>query len=112
MIKFRVDFGLTGDKKEVDWYKELDDFPRVLSYNNKKWEWVMYDRDLKGNVDYILTFGEMPTYSQNYWARAVDFDDIYVSKSRPWECQCGANNTSFPWDHMRYCSKWKPWEYL
>jgi hypothetical protein len=104
-MKLRIDFGQIA-RKEVNWYNSLEDFPKLLSYHGKRYEWFMYDKDKSGQTDYILTFSELPTYDPNYYAEMEDFDAIFGG-AMGIQCECGAIYTSFPQFHMFYCKKWR-----
>jgi hypothetical protein len=104
-MRLRVDFGQIA-RKEVNWYSPLDDFPRLLSYNGKRYEWFMYDKDKSGQLDYILTFAELPTYDPNYYAEMEDFETMFGG-AMGIQCECGAIYTGFPQAHMFYCKKWR-----
>jgi hypothetical protein len=56
--------------------------------------------------DYVLKFKEMPMYDTRYWDPAPNLEDLLGEVEK---CECGAHHTSFPWDHLRYCSKWRKW---
>jgi len=109
-MRLRIDFGTDEkDRESIHWYKELNDFPHLISHNRKKWEWAMYSPDDSNIFDYVLVYTEVPSYDPNYWAYSPTLDDIRSSPKNKAGCECGAEKTSFPWDHMRFCEEWKPW---
>lgn len=101
----KIKFGSNGLEKQIEWGKKLDDFPKLLNFNGNKWEWFMYN-NINVN-DYELTFTQLPTYDPNYYADMINFEDLFTSSYNI--CACGAAYSSFNWDHMRFCSLWKPW---
>lgn len=106
-MKVIVNFGLVI-KKEVDWYKDISDFPRLLRFNGQKWEWVVYNSIGNG---YQLTFSQLPTYDPNFYADMNSFEDMFERYQD--RCECGAAySKSFSFDHMRFCKKWKPWSQI
>jgi hypothetical protein len=106
-VRLRVDFGTHGARKEITWWNSLEDFPPFISYNGKKYEFLMYDRDPSGQVDYTLLFTEIPTYDPNFYSDMPSWETLFGTRGS--SCECGAIYTSFPWDHMRYCSLWRKW---
>lgn len=104
-MKLRVEFGINGSKREVNWYRDIEDFPTVISHDGNNWEWVSYEKDPLGHVDWILFFGMLRPHDSEYYSKVPSLDDITGGRMET-GCQCGAIYTSFPWDHMRYCPKW------
>lgn len=105
-MKLNIKFGLLGDK-EVDWWKSIDNFPKTIRYLNVVYEWVFYDDDDSHKYDKILWFSEMKKYDLRYNDEHEDWNHIF--ENHKLSCSCGARYSSFPWDHMRFCSEWKKW---
>lgn len=105
MIKLFISFGHDGIKKEVAWYRELMDFPKLLKFRGIPWEWAMYHNVGK---DYELTFAKIPTYDPNFYVEMESFEAMFEWTGAD-KCECGSIYTSFSWDHMRYCKKWTKW---
>lgn len=105
-MRLKVKFGFI-DTKEVSWYRPLEDFPHLIKFLNRNYEWILYDKDLTGKVDMILVYSELPTYDPNYNVSAPLWSDMFRDTYNA--CECGADFTSFPWDHMKYCRKWSKW---
>lgn len=105
-MRIRVRFG-QDNQEETDWHKNLDDFPKLLIYKNKKYDWVFYDKDETSKVDIILLFTEVPNYDPNFYVDCSSWENLF-SGSQP-GCECGARFSSFDFDHMRMCKLWKPW---
>jgi hypothetical protein len=110
-MKIRVNFGLSGSIKDVSWYQPVEDFPKFVEFAKKKWEWFFYDKDQSGQFDYVLTFSEIPSYDPNYNTAIPTWEDLFWHQ-KSYQCECGAAYSSFPWDHMKLCKLWKPWEEL
>ena len=106
-MRLRVEFG-SLDVKEVTWTKSLNDFPNIIKFLGRNYEWVTYDSDPTGKVDMILQFSELPTYDPNFGVYCPIWTDMF--KENDSTCDCGARFSSFPWDHMRFCPKWTPWK--
>ncbi len=105
-MRLRVVFGFVGTH-DVVWWKPLPDFPNIIKYLGKNYEWVTYD-DTTKDVDYVLTFSALSSYDLNYDVQCPDWKDLF--KEDTGGCDCGAKHSkSFPWDHMRMCKLWKPW---
>ena len=105
-MNLTLNFGLNGSKKQVTWWQPHDNFPKLIQYNGKKWQWVMYNAISNG--DYELTFSELsPSHSRYNDSMAV-FEDMFRYTGQE-GCECGAVYTSFKWDHMRYCKLWTKW---
>jgi hypothetical protein len=105
-MKLRVKLGST-DTKEVSWFKNLEDFPKLIKYLGRNYEWVFYDIDPTGKVDQVLTFSMLMTYNPNYGVTCDSWTDLFGVDLNV--CECGAAFSSFSWDHLRYCKKWSPW---
>ena len=104
-MKLDVVFG-SDAKKKVSWDKPLEDFPKLMLYNGKKCEWVMYRDALY--VDKELIFSELPKYDPNFYvSNYAVFEDMFEKDTNG--CQCGAAYSSFSWDHMRFCPKHVKW---
>jgi hypothetical protein len=105
-MKLTINFGHNGTKKEVNWYRDLMDFPKLMRFQSAKWEWAMYHNT---GPDYELTFSQIATYDPNYYVDMPSFEDMFEWGVND-KCECGAIYTSFAWDHLRYCKKYKPWD--
>ncbi len=104
-MKLTLNFGLNGAKKQIDWYRDLMDFPKLIRFQNAKWEWAIYSNVGK---DYELTFSQIPTYDPSFYVDMPSFEDMFEWGATD-RCQCGAVYSSFSWDHMRFCPKWTKW---
>ena len=104
-------FGLNGAREELTWWLPLDQFPTNIEYKSEKFEWVMYDADMTGQYDYILTFSKILPYQTSYNYPCDRFEDL-VKHTYGAKCECGAKYTSFSAFHMRFCPKWLPWNKL
>jgi hypothetical protein len=107
-MKLVINFGHNGIKKEVDWYRQLMDFPKLIRFSGSKWEWAMYHN--VGST-YELTFSQIATYDPNYYVDMPSFEDMFEWGVTD-KCVCGAIYSSFQWDHLRYCPKHKPWSQI
>ena len=105
-MKLGVTFG-TADTKEVIWYRPLDDFPKLVNYLSRNYEWVFYDQDPTGRLDAILMFTELPSYDPNYKILCPTWADLFPIDLNG--CVCGAKYSSFSWDHMKFCHLWRKW---
>jgi hypothetical protein len=107
-MKLIISFGHSGTKKEVHWYRDIMEFPKLLRFAGAKWEWAMYH-----NIgdDYELTFSQIPAYDPNYYVDMESFEDRFEWGQID-KCVCGAIFSSFSWDHLRYCPKHKPWSQI
>ena len=101
IVRFGMDI-----KKEVNWYKDMMAFPKFIRFQGKKWEWAMYNTI--GSVN-ELTFAQLHTYDPNFYIDMESFEEMFEWGSNSDKCECGANYTSFSFDHMRYCKKWTKW---
>lgn len=102
-MKIQASFGIDGIKREVNWWGNIQDFPKLFSFKEKKWEWVMYDKDPTQRVDYILIFSELPPSDPLFYQDMEDFDKRFLIINK---CECGALYTSFPDFHMTFCPLW------
>jgi hypothetical protein len=93
----------------MQWWQSIKDFPVLVLFKSKKWEFAMYSPDSTNRVAYICYFSEVKSFDPNFYATTyVDITDTILGIG--WDkCECGAIYSSFPWDHMRFCKKWIPW---
>lgn len=105
---------ILGDKQHtVEWEKDLSDFPHVVQYEGKYWEWITWDDDPNGLVHKVLVFGQtresalpIDMFGKLFPVPDLKFMfNLETESSEP--CWCGAKFTSFPDSHMPKCSKWK-----
>jgi len=101
-----------GEKQyTVSWDKDLSDFPHVVKYDSRYWEWMCWDKDPNGLVDQVLMFGETKesALAVDMYGNMFPVPDLVLmfdlnGDQEP--CSCGAKFTSFPSHHMIKCSKW------
>lgn len=105
MLRLTINFGHNGVKKQVNWYKDIMDFPKLLRFQGKSWEWAIYQN--MGN-DYELTFSQIPTYDPNYYTEMPSYENMFEFSGSD-VCECGSAYSSFKFDHMMFCKLWKPW---
>lgn len=104
-MRVKVTFGSNGVEKEVIWKEKIKDFPQLVKFNGKRWQWIVYDS--VDNINYTLIYSEIPTYDPNHYADMDDFEVLFPSSQII--CECGAKYGSFSWDHMRMCKLWTKW---
>jgi len=102
-LKIDVVFGQKEPKK-VTWYRPILDFPNLIKYDGKKWQWFAYHKVDTYITDYVFNFAEIPPYDPVYHTDIPTFEDLFDLPKD--SCQCGAIHTSFPGMHMFYCPKW------
>lgn len=105
-MRLRVKFGLI-DTKEITWYQPLDEFPKLINYLGRNYEWVFYDTDPTNQVDQILSFSELPSYDPSYSIDCKTWAELFGERTK--DCECGAAHTSFPTVHMFFCKLWRRW---
>jgi hypothetical protein len=105
-MKLRIKFGMI-DEKVISWYDIVENFPKLINYLSKNYEWVFYDKDTSGASDMILIFSELHSYDPDYTTTCPKWSDLFNNSVTG--CQCGADKTSFPFAHMFYCPKWTKW---
>lgn len=104
-MRLKVVFGLNSIEKIVIWDKALEDFPKMLTCDGKKWEWLSYNSP--DGSEYELIFTQIPTFDPNFYADMPSFESMFPAKVIG--CECGSKFSSFDWDHFRYCGLWRPW---
>lgn len=105
-MRLRLQFGSTEPLREMNWHKGVKEFPNLVIYKNKKWEFFAYDRDPLNIVDYQLVFTELPSYHPNWHATVYENIDHLLAPALKGDCECGAAHTDFPQIHLSYCPKW------
>lgn len=87
----------------------MADFPTLVMYKGKKWEFEMYAPDKTNQVEHICYFSEVASYNPNWYANTyVDISNL-LSNGSSAGCECGAIYTSFPNAHMFFCPRWTKW---
>lgn len=104
-MKLKLQFGQFEPKRELNWWQGVRDFPNLVLYKSKKWEFFMYDQDPSMQCDYICYFSEINPQNPIWNNRFQDIDPLFETG---WggKCECGAAYTSFPNAHMFFCRKW------
>lgn len=112
-LKLLLEFGSLY-KRDVVWHKELTQFPKVFTYKNTTWEWVMWDSDHSGTYDYKLLLSPLKNYLAPAGPHGIplpvpDLDEMFGSVyAKKEECECGATyDRHFPNAHSRWCKAWK-----
>lgn len=105
-MRLKVQFGFI-DSREVSWWGIVEDFPHLIKFLGRNYEWVYYDKDLTGKVDMVLIYSEVQSHEPNYNKSCPLWNDMFPNPEDG--CECGAKFTSFSFDHMRYCRLWSPW---
>ena len=103
-MKIKVIFGLFGPKKYIDWYRDVNEMPKLLKYKDKTWEFVREQKDPNGQL--MAIYNEIYHKTGEYQGYIEHFE--YTFKFMIEEsCVCGSIHTSFPNNHMIYCPLWK-----
>jgi hypothetical protein len=97
----------------VEWEKELLLFPSFVTYDNRLWEWILYDDDTTRQADKMLTFSE---HKRANWP--VDFSgkpleasslermfDLKDRQNKFNKCECGSEKLGSD-KHSSWCAKW------
>ena len=106
ILKLQLQFGIPGGrKKNIEWKKELKEFPKIVKFEGKRWEWIMYDKSKTGN-DYDLAFGRISDETDLGGLPVPCIEEMFPDGWAA-KCECGAIYTSFPEEHMFFCPKWR-----
>jgi hypothetical protein len=108
-MKLKLQFGLNEPAREVNWWQQVTDFPHLVLYKNKKWQFEMYGPDQTNQVDQICYFSEVASYDPNWYATTYQDISGWLDNGYGAKCECGAIYTSFPQAHMFFCPKWSKW---
>ena len=102
-MRLRIQFGLI-DTKEVFWWQEVLDFPKLIKFCGRNFEWVFYGTDDTNAVDYVLTFSDLPSYHSEYHTDCVRWTDLFPEHVGG--CECGSKYDRNGPTHMFYCLMW------
>jgi hypothetical protein len=108
-MKLSLHLGLAAPRRTVYWWSTIGDFPTFVLYKGSKFEFAGYKKDPLDQFDYICYFSEVYKTDTNYSKDYKDIDYLFNKDSDLNRCDCGAEFSSFSWDHMRFCQLWKPW---
>ena len=99
-MKLGLQFGAFEPQRIVNWSSPIKDFPSLVIYKDKKWEFVIYDLDQTGQTSWICNFSEVQSYDPNYYATTyVNVEYMFTTAG----CQCGSAHGG---GHMFFCPKW------
>ena len=104
-MRLKIAFGYKSIEKIVDWNRDVTDFPKLIKFDGRRWEWVTYNSP--DGLTYELVFSQIPTFDPNFYADMPDFETMFPNSEI--KCECGARFSSFGFDHMRMCKLWRPW---
>lgn len=107
----KISLILDNDKHTVTWDKEINEFPNVVQYDNKYWEWVCFEKDPSGFADQVLFFGQtreeaLPVNLFGQLFPVPNLREMFNLTENDEPCWCGAKFSSFPNHHMIKCPKW------
>lgn len=105
-MKLRIEFS-SLEYRDVTWNGEIMDFPHLINFNSRNYEWVVYDKDSTGRFDYILHFSKLSSTDFDFNKVAPKWEDLFGLGGDT--CECGARFSSFSWDHMHFCKLWRKW---
>lgn len=103
-MRLKLYFGLKDTPIQCDWNKEVKDFPKVVNYNHKNWEWIAYNAlpISKFGADYELIFGDLKIYDP----RAIEVHPtlaMIIGSTTNSECDCGADKHQSSGGHWKFC---------
>jgi hypothetical protein len=103
-VKLSLRFGLAEPGRTVIWWQGIHNFPKLVLYKDKKYEFSIYEEDPSKHTDYIFHFSQVQSYNP-VW-HVTHYDNIDYLFNDHLGCECGASHTDFPQVHMFYCQKW------
>jgi hypothetical protein len=99
-------FGLSDTPIKFDWNKKIEDFPKVVNYSYRNWEFNMYkERGLKPYHEYDLYFGELKTYDPRALKVHPTLIEIMGNSDKS-VCDCGGLNNPGSGGHWNFCKIW------
>lgn len=107
-MKIRIEFGFSDGTENVNWYRDIADFPKLLRYQGDVYEFVMYAPTGYGHpADYIFNFSKTKYYKAR-WEDIPVFRDMFGYPSWDSSCKCGAkHDKGNPNYHYPFCDKYK-----
>lgn len=104
-MKLRLNFGSRTPEIVVSWWQPITAFPGLVTYKNVKYEFVIYDEDDTGMVDYDCVFSEVRTYDPNWHATTYESIEMLFSigPGPLKKCECGSKTGE---RHMFFCPLW------
>lgn len=101
----KLHFGMVKIPVSIDWDKPLTDFPKVVNYNHRNWEWNMYTSVNTPPPDYELMFGELKTYDPRALEAHPTLAMITAGVLKV-VCDCGADKDPNAGGHWKFCKLW------
>src|ERR1700686_5166573 len=103
-MRLLIIFG-SGDSQEIDWDKTIKDFPTMLDYVGRKWQFVMYQDGHNSKTDLECFFSEIQPDHRDYGRPSSSFYELTNQKIG--ECECGAKKLGYA-DYSLHHSLWCP----
>ena len=102
-MRLKLFFGVNVAPVKIDWPKDVLDFPKVVNYNYRNWEWSMYQPVSYGlTTEYDLIFGELKIYDPRALEAHPTLIDI-LGKIDSKACDCGADKNPSSGGHWNFC---------
>ena len=89
--------------KEVNWWRNVDDFPKLINFMGKNHKYIGARLDTNNNKD-ELVFSPTSSWDPEHTVVCSTWLDLFPEI--PTGCECGAAYTSFPKHHMFFCRLW------
>jgi hypothetical protein len=102
-VRLKLKFGIDATPIQCDWQKKILDFPKVVSYNFRNWEWIVYnDVGTIAGTMYELIFGELKIYDPRAIEDHPTLAEI-IGESNDGKCDCGGDNNPGSGGHWIFC---------
>lgn len=100
-MKLKLLFGT--DELSYAWFQQISDFPYLVLFKGKKWEFIFHNEDDQNQFDRIFYFAQVKSYDPNWYATVYhDLDKEIYSRLT---CECGSDKHGFA-GHAQWCPKW------
>jgi hypothetical protein len=87
---------------QMDWNKPVLDFPKVVNYKYRNWEWFMYNQVSSASLEFELNFSELKSYDPRALECHPTLSEIMDEASR-YVCDCGADKNRDTGGHWKFC---------
>jgi hypothetical protein len=101
-VKIKVVFGLGGPVKTCDWYRDIEDFYKVISLGDVRHTMANYRPDANKEFEYIVHYNRVGPTDPNDLPIQTWEDLVRWSST----CECGVLYSSASSAHSRWCPKY------
>jgi hypothetical protein len=91
---------------QMDWNKKVLDFPKIVNYKYRNWEWFMYNPLDSAGTEWELKFTELKIYDPRALECHPTLSEV-MDDAASYKCDCGAEKNPDTGGHWQFCKLYK-----